>query len=1213
MKTKKLCALVLSLMLVFSCFAVIPFTSITAAADSTPIYVAKLNYTTADSWTYMQTEIPLATGTYQFDVDYYKIGSVTQRVRIDANAGTTEISRTDDGSHITVQFSWVYDGSTAFNLQLRDNNFSGTGVLYFANPVLKEVSGGVTTGDNYVYDFYKQYTDVGATITTDYGWRGKWYRSNGSAAATFTVGTEGNSYFTPLATTATTKAVYIGQSPSGANKAATVFIPLTSKSSGSYALQDKCTVEFTCKVKVLSGTKPVVGFLRTTDYPTSSQYRTATPTNWVDNTTATLVGDTLTVRFKLDDIPADRNCYKSETRDYNGGKYSPNVTVGSGGIWGGLTIGNTAFNGNWNRQPDWTGSYIISEPSLKAVLDKDGNAVTGGEMLTGFDTYNNAGIYGFAGRQYVGAGTDAMNHPWRAPANKWSILGNDPDLVKFVTVDDSYTVASRTYVQHAETSNTREYYTCEDFDGVKFEKLGTGCYNVIPDDVNKKAVIIGNDGTNKLANIYLPLFTHRYFQCVGKSDGNYDWRDGYSSGTAGGNVFYHISFKAKRLSGNGQPTLGRLYAGDWCWNDSGFRVGTNAAYNGSGDATAQNSYCTSSYNATTGEFTAIVRFNKGYFYQLTQNGYNEVLTIGNAEHASSGYDTDNRDSSFAISDISIQVYDADNSTLLDAEAAPQMVVGNYWFDPSETEIDDHTSQHYYSESSKTDAGRPIALYNNMPLDTWGCDGSQAMISVVNRSDCLAANHTVYYHAPTATTMEYWSCTTCRKCYADPYASEEISDVSATQKMIVVEASGSTAANAYLPLAMTSSAGTHYYKFTCDMKVYGDEVPKINMLQGSYWGGNGAKMPDDTWAYNSDDPDGNGLYAAYDPDAGKYEAVIRIDHSSSTLAYSNALTGAYAGIMLGNGRHVGNGYTDTAYFTSFAFTNPELYELSDPTDTDSVIGGNLAAPVTDKTVNFGSAYSPLAAQRYNTEWTMYSANNLLAAPLGKWSIDYSRSWVKSADIPDGFFTDDGAENYMLHFGGTAGNYNYIVRQDFLKQGATYQFDIDYRETSSPARIAIEVAGASSYNVYSVSGGTLTESADNVPGAHKSVRFTVPVDARTSGDGNFRLSLGQSTTAGIQKSTNNVYFANATLRKVDDSDPTVLGENLLMNGSFQYGSTGGLTELNYENAITYWQSYTANNMPNILIPQTEELMTIPENFFEGGTRSGRYLPLDLPLSL
>ena len=1002
--------------------------------------------------------------------------------------------------------------------------------------------------------------------------------------------------------TATTKAVYIGAHASK-NQCANVFIPISTRTSGSVSVTNPCTLEFKCNVKVLNGTKPYVGFIR---FPRTGKQVINTEPGWVDNSTSTLVDGVFTIRFTIGNagspeygVPLSDETYKGEARGSGDTAFS-SVTRGTGGSWGVLTIGNMEHNAAWYTDANFRASFIMSNPTLRIVADASGNSVNGSNMIPDFGTFNDQGTYGLVGANASGNLTEARNHYMQAPAQTWSRDAMNPELVQFVTVDDSYLTASRSYTQHAATSNTREYYTCSDFGDVKFEKLGTGCYNVISNDVNKKAVVIGYDGTNKVANIYLPLYTHRYFQAFSWTNSKTDFTDGFgTSGTggtwSGSNVFFHITFNAKRLSGTGQPIVGRLWADSRASSDNGqkrvsqMQAGHNAAYNGSADATAQNSYCSSSYNATTGAYSATVRFNKGYFYQLTQNGYNEFLTIGNAEHKNNNtydgtFDSNCFGSSFVISDIHISVYDSDNTTLLASEAAPEMVVGNYSFDPPTDAIDDHSTQRYFQDcSTNNHNGRATALYN-IPADTWGCDGAQQLVWVVNRSDCMAANHTLTHYAATDTTREYWHCATCSKNYADAYASEVITDTTATKKMIVIKGSGDVHQNVLLPLNIVEGSGTHYYKFTCDMEIFGNEIPTISMLRGSWWGGNGAMATN--WTNNSSTPSSN-LYASYNEATHKFEAVVRIDHENSTLPvnYANAISGAYAGLLLGNGRDVGaNGYADTKYYTSFAFANPHLYKLTDAADPNSTTGSDLCAPISDKTVNFytGTWYNATAGTRYGTENTMYYATNPLSAPLGKWSVSgIGTSFVSAQNIPSGFFSGS-ATKHMLRTTGSVATETFATQELFLQKGQTYQFDIDYRDFGSTPVITLE-SSTGSYTAVSE-----TATASNVADMHKSVRFTMPAGAKTTGTGNFRLTLGQTSSGASDKAS--VYFANPTLKLV--SGGNVTGRNLLLGNGFECGS-GALTSGNLSNAMFGW----APNSSVILGKTTKALETIPSGFFTG----------------
>ncbi|MCQ2454980.1 MAG: right-handed parallel beta-helix repeat-containing protein [Clostridia bacterium] len=1000
--------------------------------------------------------------------------------------------------------------------------------------------------------------------------------------------------------TASKSAVFIGKSDRS-NVAANVFLPISTKYSGDggYKLADGCFVRLTFKAKMLSGEKPIVGFVRLN---TSSTSKVVQTTTWVNNSTASYDAATgnYSIDFEFDDIPGDSNTYKSQK---NTGQYDMTVTRGSGGKWGALTIGNMEHNNNWHRTKDYSASFIMSDPCLQVIKQKDGTDYSdSGNMIAGFDTFNENGVYGLVDDMACGNDTQAPNNYFAAPANTWSRDTYDPALVKFVKVDNDYLTANRTYVQHGATANTREYYTCDDFgDNVKFEKLGAGCYNRISNDINKKSVVIGNDGTDKVTNIYLPLYTHRYFQSI-TNDGNLDLRDGYSANN-GDNIFYHVSFNAKRLSGTGQPIVGRLYAKSTY--TAFVESSPNAAYNNS-DSTAQASPVMSSYNPSTGAFSAVVRANKGYFDQSTPTGYNEFLTIGNCEHSGSGFDASSFDSSFIISDIQISVYDTDDTTLLDSHAAPEMVAGNYSFGPSTDSVDDHSTQKIYRGNDKSgENGRPTELYKTA-CDTWTAEGAYQQIKAINRNNCNAACHTLVKHAATDNTREYYSCATCAKNYVDKFASAECDTIYATKKMIAVKASGSRPGNAFITIDNPGVEGIHYYMFTCDMRIFGEDLPVLSTVKGSWWGGNGAQS-ETSWVNNSEEATGEGLFAYYDEEARKYMAVFKVEHPNATVPfnYYNAVSGAYAALILGNGQHVGaNGYTDTRYFSSFIFANPEVYELSDPTDLESIVGENICPAISDKTHDFSTAYTGQTAQQYNTENTMYKPNNILAAPVGQWHVDGSNTWVQQMDIPaETFFTEQqGFASKMLRVSGSGNNYNYCNSQAFLKADREYQFDIDYREFGSPARIELQITNTETGSFSKVLDGApddthpfyFTKTAEHVDGAHYSVRFTMPSTVGVTGDGNFRVYLGQSTPQGSNKNINSVHFANAKLRPVDNGE---LGGNLLMNGSFDFGEVGDITQENIATTLFGWGRETVNNTITILSFVKHQLMDIPAGFFTG----------------
>ena len=1016
---------------------------------------------------------------------------------------------------------------------------------------------------------------------------------------------------TPTAT-ATTNAVWIGKSKLTAKTPSMVVIPLTYDQLEGAG--DGTLATLTFDYKSSDGTRPVVGMCRATTPISNGEFLKSysngswTPSlqlkySWANNGTSSMTNPksgktalpgvtesnghvSLTVSFA--DIPGVANCFYGQSK--NGNKITRVDATGndSDAIWAAITIGNGAFEDTTFNEYHQNAEYLISNPSLKI------NGKTT-EMVPDFSSYNDTAVYSIVGNNSNGTNTNARNHPLCAPKGKWSKFTTDPETVKFVTVDDDFVTSNRTYIKHDETVNTREYYTCGDFgDNVKFEKLGTSdLYAKIDNDVNKKSVVIGSDGTDKVTNIYVPLYTHSVYS--GLDDSNKIVRED------GGYVRLKVEFNAKRLSGSGQPVIGSMYSNKW--DAYGNACGSDGyAYSGTDTKSKGKTWVNSTYNESTGKFTAYVASESGTYDQTTEyNGANAYITIGNCEHMyGGGFDAKNFGASFIISDIKVSVCGLNESeTVLAENIAPEMVAGNYCFGPSTSAPDDLSAWHIYTKNtSNTTNGTYKTGFCYTPLNKWYADGAYQQVKTINRNACNAAAHTLVHHTATANTREYWSCATCAKNYVDKYASAECDTIYATPKMIAVKASGSRPGNAFITIDNPGASGEHFYKFTCDMRIFGDDVPTISAVQGSYWGGNNAQAVT-SWTNNSDQADDEGLYASYDPNTRKYEAIFKVDHPNHEYPskYYNAVSGAYAALLLGNSRLVGaGGRTDTKYYSSFIFGNPQIVEV-DKENNFAEIGENICPAISDKTLNFGTSYSGQTQQVYNNENTMHQTNNILAAPVGKWNVDGDRSWVVSMDIPDEtFFTQDqGFAPKMLRTSGSGAKYNAISTEAFLKPGETYQFDIDYREFGSPARIFLQVATTSA-NSYSTLVGTPT--ADNVDGAHKSIIFTMPSDARSDGGGNFRVYLGQSAPNGTNKNTTTVNFANAQLRWYDTEEEEVAGANIFLNGAFDFGEVGNITQQNKGVTLFGW------NAESITTFAKHDLITIPEGFFDGDIGENNY---------
>jgi cephalosporin-C deacetylase-like acetyl esterase len=422
LKTKKLCALILSLVLSLSCFASIPFA---ASATTGVTYMAKLNYNAKDTWTYLQTEMNLEKGpTFQFDVDYATEGSVTARVVV--RSGSTIISQSDENGHITVQFTWA--GSGNFQLQLRDNNFIGTGSVYFANPVLKKVENGELTGDNLVWDFSKQYTDVGSTVTTAYGWNGRWYRNNASANATFTVEPDSNGLFAKdipgevipdVDDFGTQKMFTISPNNSGETKYANVFIPLNFTETAGAALTGTCYFRLTFKAKLLGDQLPIVGVAR---YQSWSPYGAQSEYNYANNNQKEHSDTVLMSSYDPSTLTftAIIKLYLTNTH--------PDT-----GVHSFITIGNMEHNNTWYDEKNFQAYFAFTDPKLYAY-DTTENEVYGSNLImpVAANTVCLSPTYKFDSNGY-----SASDSFVAAPANQWCI-DTTASLISCTDIPEGY-------------------------------------------------------------------------------------------------------------------------------------------------------------------------------------------------------------------------------------------------------------------------------------------------------------------------------------------------------------------------------------------------------------------------------------------------------------------------------------------------------------------------------------------------------------------------------------------------------------------------------------------------------------------------------------------------------------------------------------------------------------------------------------------------------
>ena len=302
---------------------------------------------------------------------------------------------------------------------------------------------------------------------------------------------------------------------------------------------------------------------------------------------------------------------------------------------------------------------------------------------------------------------------------------------------------------------------------------------------------------------------------------------------------------------------------------------------------------------------------------------------------------------------------------------------------------------------------------------------------------------------------------------------------------------------------------------------------------------------------------------------------------------NPLSGACISIVIGNGRYIGDGYTDANMNTRFAITEPELYKINGATTggddglTDakskSVTGSNLIAPITDKTVDFESAYAMVRT---------HPANPLIA-PIGKWCrAGNNRDIIYSSAIPSGYFDVEPTveKPRMIRLGGYGGNQQAFSFATELTRGTTYQYDIDYRACGGvnalyKPQFSNTSTGFEELDYYN---NSFTVSTSDT-GTHYSIRFTMPDNAKINAN-NFIIYLGQKWPL---RRNGTVFFANASLYKVSGGNLT--GSNLITNGDFHLGVPGKVTDSNKDTVFSGWNQVQVMTYPGIY------LMDIPEGFF------------------
>ncbi|MBO4692873.1 MAG: hypothetical protein J5659_00560 [Clostridia bacterium] len=1025
--------------------------------------------------------------------------------------------------------------------------------------------------------------------------------------------------------TATTKALYVGPSTRYTQVPSGLVFPLEwGKHMGGGNDWSKCTkAEFTAKIKMLSGTKPYIGIYRVRN---SSGTFGSFP-EWVDNENSYFDSDGI---FHCDvyfqDVPGSADkCFYSDIWDGDKQTRKTDIPGRNTPIWAVFHIGNMNHEDDTPKpkssESDFSDEFVMSDAHLvlkRVVAGSLGEsaAPVGTDLAPSTSDLDEGKLYSFVGNNGKSGDTDAHNHPFNAELGKWSAFSTDEDTVRQVTVaDDLFDGETHSYTKHAETDYELEYYTCPDFGDTKFEKFGN-CYSVLKNnDSAKKAFVIKShagdtvsvsDGLGTYANIFIPLNTHKWYSAFDSSNCT-----STSLTEANGRVRVRVQFTAKRLSGTGQPTVGRLYAYAYVKSSSeepkmgapnphdgkdAYNNNCGSSYGLTDDKDSSYSYIGSSYDPATGEFIGDLSLGTGYYKQLTRHGVNEYITIGLAEHDSdTTKDAASYDSSFIISNIRITPYAMgdDNTVKFDGKnQAPKMSAAN---------CDANTRYkylNYYSGTDKLNGTLDVAM-RHAPINKFSVEGAVQNVSLIDVNDCNKGTCTLEHHAATDTTVEYWSCATHNKNYDDMYASHELSDITATKKMITINATAGESNDcrgAFITLDNDGWVGNKYFIFKCKMKTLsGSGIPRISVLKAGYYG-NGTVYEKD-WT-SMDDQDGtNALWTHYDPITLTYTAAFKIErhdpHDSDQLKYYESTTGAHTALLIGNftpnatgayGSDVTtlNQISDTA----FSFAEPEIYAAVDSA-AGTYTGDNLCAPITDKTNTFETAYHYNNCTQINGagEYADREPGSVITAPIGKWSRNYYDDNITLADIPDGYFEPAVAgDAKMLKMAGygSSSSAQAILHDTVIASSTTYRFDMDCRAfggTYIPKVILSEKQEGGTFGA-----GEIVD-FDTFNGYHYTYQFTTAANLAASGN-NFRLQIGLSWDA---RNTSSMYIANVQVREVLGGDS--YGDNILQNGDFAWSTVGKVTADNVAAQMLYWNGYS-----NLLKYDDVEIMSIPDGFFD-----------------
>ena len=326
------------------------------------------------------------------------------------------------------------------------------------------------------------------------------------------------------------------------------------------------------------------------------------------------------------------------------------------GVHDAILIGHAEHNGLGFQENDSTVAFSFCDPELYLIDLTTGQADTStGNLMPAIcdENLNFGKVY----KHNTDNPCHISNHLLSAPKDKWSIDGSAADA-RAETIPANYFKPYK-FVLHPEvrptttTTGTRAYYTCECSDpdcmykGKKYSDKGTT--EVTDEDLFLgKTKMITIDGYN-YTNVFVPLDLKPYVSTKHKYSSAVYVQLSFTAQMLNGSkpIVSRVRGSSDKKDANGNPIQGSWSEPDYTDNN-----------NETGGTNAQGRpILYTKYDETTCKFTAVIELWVGASYSTLANGVHDAILIGHAEHNGPGYKENDPSVSFSFCDPELYLID----------------------------------------------------------------------------------------------------------------------------------------------------------------------------------------------------------------------------------------------------------------------------------------------------------------------------------------------------------------------------------------------------------------------------------------------------------------------------------------------------------------------------------------------------------------------------